>query len=69
MEKETKIVLALRDDKALYLFKREASGYTTTEFVVGYTIGSPNIGDFVDGWANGHYFMNLEDAARYLRIV
>ena len=68
MDKETKIVLAIRDEKALYLFKREFEGFTTVEFVVGWVIGNPAIGDYVDGWSNGQYFRTLEDAFSYLKI-
>ena len=68
MDKETKIVLAIRDEKALYLFKREFDGFTTVEFVVGWVIGNPAIGDCVSGWSNGHYFRTLEDAFSYLKI-
>ena len=68
MDKETKIVLAIRDEKALYLFKREFDGFTTVEFVVGWVIGNPAIGDYVGGWSNGHYFRTLEDAFSYLKI-
>ena len=67
MDKETKIVLAIRDEEALYLFKRETDDFTTVEFVVGWVIGNPAIGDYVDGWSNGHYFRTLEDAFSYLK--
>ena len=67
MDKETKIVLAIRDEEALYLFKREFGNFTTVEFVVGLVIGNPAIGDFVDGWSNGHYFRTLEEAFSYLK--
>ena len=67
MDKETKIVLAVRDEKALYLFKREFEGFTTVEFVVGWIIGNPAIGDYVDGWSNGQYFRTLEEALGYLK--
>ena len=67
MDKETKIVLAIMDEKALYLFKREFDGFTTVEFVVGWVIGNPAIGDCVDGWSNGQYFRTLEDAFSYLK--
>ena len=69
MEKETKIVLAINGEKALYLFKRESPGYTTVEFVVGWIIGSPAIGDYVDGWASGKYFTKLADAVGYLNKI
>lgn len=68
MDKETKIVLAIRDEKALYLFKREFDGFTTVEFVVGWVIGNPAIGDYVDGWSDGQYFRTLEVALNYLKI-
>lgn len=67
MDKETKIVLAVRGEKALYLFKREFDGFTTVEFVVGWIIGNPAIGDCVSGWSNGQYFRTLEDALDYLK--
>ena len=67
MDKETKIVLAVRDEKALYLFKREFDGFTTVEFVVGWVIGNPAIGDYVEGWSDGQYFRTLEDALGYLK--
>ena len=66
MNKETKIVLAVKGEKALYLFKREHDDFTEVEFVVGWIIGKPAIGDCVSGWASGHYFGNLEDALDYL---
>ena len=67
MDKETKIVLAIRDEKALYFFKRESDDFTTVEFVVGWIIGNPAIGDYVDGWSDGQYFRTLEDALGYLK--
>ena len=67
MDKETKIVLAIRDEEALYLFKREFGDFTTVEFVAGWVIGNPAIGDFVDGWSNGQYFRTLEEAFNYLK--
>lgn len=67
MDKETKIVLAVRDEEALYLFKREFDGFTTVEFVVGWIIGNPAIGDYVEGWSNGQYFRTLEEALGYLK--
>ena len=66
MEKEEKIVLAIKEDKALYLFRQEFSKATKVEFVVGYVVGKPDVGDHVDGWTNGHYFRTLEDAIEYL---
>ena len=66
MEKETKIVLAVKGEKALYLFKREYDDFTEVEFVVGWVIGKLAIGDFVDGWASGKYFGTLKDALDYL---
>lgn len=62
-EKESKIVLAVKNDSALYLFQHN----NTTEFVVAYTNGSVKIGDYVEGWTSGHYFRSLEDAAAYLK--
>ena len=67
MSKETKIVLAIKGEKALYLFKREYDDFTEVKFVVGWVIGKPAIGDFVDGWASGKYFGILEDALDYLK--
>ena len=67
MEKETKIVLAIKGEKALYLFKREHDDFTEVEFVVGWIIGKPAIGDSVSGWASGKYFRTLEEALDYLK--
>ena len=67
MEKETKIVLAVKGERALYLFKRECEDFTEVEFVVGWTEGNPVVGDFVDYWASGKYFRTLEDALDYLK--
>ena len=67
MEKETKIVLAVKGERALYLFKRECEDFTEVEFVVGWTEGNPVVGDFVSGWASGKYFRTLEDALDYLK--
>lgn len=36
MNKETKIVLAIKGEKALYLFKREYDDFTEVKFVVGW---------------------------------
>lgn len=66
MNKEIKIVLAIKGERALYLFKREYEDFTEVEFVVGWIEGNPAIGDFVDCWANGQYFRTLEDALDYL---
>lgn len=66
MNKEIKIVLAIKGERALYLFKREYGDFTEVEFVVGWTEGNPVVGDFVDGWASGKYFRTLEDALGYL---
>lgn len=67
MGKETKIVLAAKGERAVYLFKREYEDFTEVEFVVGWTEGNPVVGDFVDGWASGKYFGTLEDALGYLK--
>ena len=67
MNKEIKIVLAVKGEKALYLFKREHDDFTEVEFVVGWTEGNPVVGDFVDGGASGKYFGTLEDALDYLK--
>ena len=67
MEKETKIVLAIKGERAVYLFKREYDDFTEVEFVVGWTEGNPVVGDFVSGWASGKYFGTLEDALNYLK--
>ena len=69
MNKETKIVLAVKGERAVYLFKREYDDFTEVEFVVGWTEGNPVVGDFVDGWANGQYFRTLEDALDYLKTT
>ena len=66
MEKETKIVLAIKGERAVYLFKREYDDFTEVKFVVGWTEGNPVVGDFVSGWASGKYFGTLEDALEYL---
>ena len=66
MNKEIKIVLAIKGEKAVYLFKREYEDFTEVEFVVGWIEGNPVVGDFVDGWASGKYFRTLEDALGYL---
>ena len=67
MNKEIKIVLAIKGEKALYLFKREHDDFAEVEFVVGWTEGNPVVGDFVDGWASGKYFGTLEDALNCLK--
>ena len=67
MNKEIKVVLAIKGEKALYLFKREHDDFTEVEFVVGWTEGNPVVGDFVDGWASGKYFRTLEEALDYLK--
>ena len=69
MNKEIKIVLAIKGEKALYLFKREYEDFTEVEFVVGLVIGKPAIGDFVSGWASGKYFGTLEEALDYLKTT
>ena len=66
MEKETKIVLAIKGERAWYLFKREYDDFTEVKFVVGWTEGNPVVGDFISGWASGNYFRTLEDALDYL---
>ena len=67
MNKEIKVVLAIKGERALYLFKREYDDFTEVEFVVGRIEGNPAIGDFVSGWASGKYFGTLEDALDYLK--
>ena len=67
MNKEIKIVLAVKGEKALYLFKREYDDFTEVKFVVGWTEGNPVVGDFVNGWASGKYFRTLEEAFNYLK--
>ena len=67
MNKEIKVVLAIKGERALYLFKREYDDFAEVEFVVGWTEGNPVVGDFVDGWASGKYFRTLEDALGYLK--
>ena len=66
MNKEIKIVLAIKGERAVYLFKREYDDFTEVEFVVGWVIDKPAIGDSVSGWASGKYFRTLEDALGYL---
>ena len=60
---ELKIVLAVKGDSALYLFRRGSQ----VEFVVAYKNGNCGVGDFVDGWTSGHYFYTLEAAAEYFK--
>ena len=67
MNNEIKVVLAIKGEKALYLFKREYDDFAEVEFVVGWTEGNPVVGDFVDGWASGKYFRTLEEALDYLK--
>ena len=67
MNKEIKVVLAIKGERALYLFKREYDDFAEVEFVVGWVIGKPAIGDSVSGWASGKYFGILEDALDYLK--
>ena len=69
MDKETKIVLAIKGERALYLFKRDYEDSTEVKFVVGWVIDKPAIGDFVSGWASGKYFGTLEDALDYLKTT
>ena len=69
MNKEIKIVLVIKGERALYLFKREYEDFTKVEFVVGWVIGKPAIGDSVSGWASGKYFGTLEDALDYLKTT
>ena len=69
MNKEIKIVLAIKGEKALYLFKREYDDFTEVKFVVGWVIGKPAIGDGVSGWASGKYFGTLEEALNYLKTT
>lgn len=67
MEKETKIVLAVSDQSALYLFTRDYADFKQVEFVVAYWDKPVKIGDYVDGWSCGHYFYKLEDAVEYFK--
>ena len=67
MNNEIKIVLAIKGEKALYLFKREYDDFTEVKFVVGWVIGKIAVGDFVSGWASGRYFRTLEEAFNYLK--
>lgn len=69
MDKETKIVLAIKGERALYLFKRDYEDFTEVKFVVGWVIDKPAIGDFVSGWASGKYFGTLEEAFDYLKTT
>lgn len=66
MNKEIKIVLVIKGERAVYFFKRELKDFTEVKFVVGWVNGNPAVGDFVSGWAGGHYFETLEDALDYL---
>ena len=69
MNKEIKIVLAVKGERALYFFKRECDDFAEVEFVVGWVIDKPTIGDSVSGWASGKYFGTLEDALNYLKTT
>ena len=69
MDKETKIVLAIKGERALYLFKRDYEDFTEVKFVVGWVIGKPAIVESVSGWASGKYFGTLEDALDYLKTT
>ena len=60
---ETKIVLAVKGESALYLYQCGEK----TEFVVAYTNGPVNVGDYVESWTSGHYFWTLEDAVEYFK--
>ena len=60
---EEKIVLAVKAESALYLFRKEGQA----EFVVAYKNSNCNVGDYVDGWTSGHYFFTLEDAVEYFK--
>ena len=60
---EEKIVLAAKKETALYLFRRDGQA----EFVVAYSNGPVNVGDYVESWSNGHYFFTLEDAVEYFK--
>ena len=66
MNKEIKVVLAIKGERALYLFKREYDDFAEVEFVVGWVISKLAVGDFIGGWASGKYFGTLEDALDYL---
>lgn len=63
MTEEIKIVLAIHNDSALYLFE----SFGVTEFVVAYPDGAVKVGDHVSSWFSGHYFNNLEKALAYLK--
>ena len=63
MNKETKIVLATKGERALYLFIRDKQ----VEFVVAYSDGPVSVGDSVDRWLGGHYFDTLEEAVEYFK--
>ena len=60
---EEKIVLATKKETALYLFRRDGQA----EFVVAYSNGPVNVGDYVESWSSGHYFYTLEDAVEYFK--
>ena len=61
--KEEKIVLAVKKQRALYLFRRG----TQVEFVVAFKDGECEVGDYVEAWGNGKYFFNLEDAVDFFK--
>ena len=60
---EEKIVLAVKGESALYLYQSSEK----TEFVVAYTNGPVEIGDYVESLTSGHYFWTLEDAVEYFK--
>lgn len=60
---EEKIVLAVKSQRALYLFRKNGQA----EFVVAFKNNDCNVGDYVDSWANGQYFFTLEDAIEYFK--
>ena len=62
MEKETKIVLAVNDQRALYLFTREYDDYKQVEFVVAYWDKPVNVGDYaVNGDAYLYFTAEVVD--------
>ena len=62
---EEKIVLATKGRHALYLFRRD----DRVEFVVAYSDGLVDVGDYVDSWIDGYYFYSVVDAVEYLEAL
>lgn len=60
---EEKIILDVKKDIGLYLFKRP----NRVEYVVAYINGDCKVGDYVESWISGHYFSDLKSATKYFR--